>query len=1038
MTVDVRGWVALALCLALGAGPLVAAAEPARAEPAGQTPAGEFVKYYVVGSTHQDRPENLDEIAGWFLGAPGRATDIRHLNAGRRQPDGAALGNDQTLRPGWLLVLPWDAVGDGVRYGVLPSPAPLSPASAGPQPVTSVRTEAVPPAGGEPAQPSRSAAPPRDGCSTTQPARPRSDWARRRLAVDQAWERSQGEGVLAAVVDSGVDGGLAELAGRVTPGADIPAGTGHGDIDCLGSGTAMASILAARSRTDGSGPVADGEVAGMAPAATVLPIRVVAGVPSSTPADGAVAIEVAVSAGARVVALGSYVDVTDPAVARALVQAREHDVLVVAAAVSEPSSDVSPRPAPPASTGVLWVGGVGPEGQPVDQYRPGQVDVVAPGIDVPSLGAGDPAVRSSSGSQYAVAAVAGLAVLIRSAFPHLDAAQVRHRIEATADGAAGPPDPVRGHGMINPRAAVTLQLAEESEAAPASGSAAPHLSRLVAVLLTVLLVVAALAVVIRHTGWRNGSARAAKVPSLAVRIASFPRWVTAAAGLALVALLGVVTTAGFGTAIAGNRELVGRPVPTDQLPAVQAAALSCPALTPDRLAGQVMAASGFGADVRSATGGTGTAGLTAEQWERWKPAATARRADPKANIVALAHAMCDLVGQVRRAGVGGDPWRLALGAFQSGVAEVRTARGVPAAATGYVDTVARLAAWYAGRPEFAVASPSSPPTGSAAVSAAPAPVPDDYLPLVLSAGRACAAMPPARIAAQLMAASAFNANRLGTGGAQGIAGFTPQVWTSYAPHPATTSPWDPAAAIPAVGRTMCALTSELSGLAADPYPLAVAAFVWGPGAVKQAGGVPASAGLRTHVDLVRRYAEYYARDPRLGGRPAVAAPVAGPTAGRPPSGPRQSAAPPRTTPKRATGTDTAGTGTAKPRTAATRARPAPAPKPNWQTRVVHGTAVLTRGQAWSTNRLRLTLRTDGEVALIDQGRTVWRAGTAGKGGAKLVFQGDGNLALYNGAGSWVWSTSTEGHDGAILVLQADGNVTISINGRSLWHTGTQD
>ncbi|MFD0787259.1 hypothetical protein ACFQZ8_25440, partial [Micromonospora azadirachtae] len=114
----------------------------------------------------------------------------------------------------------------------------------------------------------------------------------------------------------------------------------------------------------------------------------------------------------------------------------------------------------------------------------------------------------------------------------------------------------------------------------------------------------------------------------------------------------------------------------------------------------------------------------------------------------------------------------------------------------------------------------------------------------------------------------------------------------------------------------------------------------------------------------------------------------------------------------------------------------PPKKPDWQTRVVNGTSVLRPGGSWRTNRLTLTLTSDGNVVLYDQGRRVWSAQTSGKGADQLVFQADGNLVLYTRGMATIWSTRTDGHDGAILVLQNDGNVTISQNGRTLWQTGT--
>ncbi|MEO3742089.1 S8 family serine peptidase [Plantactinospora sp. B5E13] len=517
------GCVALVAVLTQMAGPgqpvaavapeLAPVAAPAALSPAPTPPTGDgdYVKYYTVPVPPQDAPESLTSIAGRLLGAPGRAEEIYRLNVGRRQPDGGALTDSKQVRAGWSLVLPWDAYGDGVRMGMLPTEPPASPTeppvsptvpppSAGAPPVpphgpattppTTPASSASPggPAGPTPSTsagsgtPTTPASPGRDGsstspgtCTNSVPSRPDSGWARDRMAADQAWGRTQGEGVLVAVVDSGVDASVPELSGRVALGADIPTGRGRGDVDCLGSGTAMASILGAR--PTGSDAARRDQVVGMAPGATILPLRVVAEAPQAKPADSATAIEVAVTAGARVVALGGFVDLADNAVQDAIRSAVAHDVVVVAGAPTvaggppPPTSaapDGSPTPAPAALDGLLRVAGVGPDGQPASNYRPSGVDVTAPGIDVATLGAGRSGVRASSGSQYAVAYVAGAVTLVRSAFPNLNAAQVAHRIKVTADRAGQDgPDPAVGWGMVNPNAAVTLALAEEAPPRPA-------------------------------------------------------------------------------------------------------------------------------------------------------------------------------------------------------------------------------------------------------------------------------------------------------------------------------------------------------------------------------------------------------------------------------------------------------------------------------------------------------------------------------------------------------------------------------------------
>ena len=70
-----------------------------------------------------------------------------------------------------------------------------------------------------------------------------------------------------------------------------------------------------------------------------------------------------------------------------------------------------------------------------------------------------------------MAFVAGAAALVRSYRPGLTAAQVERRLEATADHPSGRlPDLALGYGVVDPTAAVTTALPEESgDPAPQPG-----------------------------------------------------------------------------------------------------------------------------------------------------------------------------------------------------------------------------------------------------------------------------------------------------------------------------------------------------------------------------------------------------------------------------------------------------------------------------------------------------------------------------------------------------------------------------------------
>jgi membrane-anchored mycosin MYCP len=306
-----------------------------------------------------------------------------------------------------------------------------------------------------------------------------SDWGMVRVAAELAWPHTRGHGQLVAIIDSGVDGRSEQLSGRVAIGANIVTGDGRGDADCLGTGTAMAGLVAAE-------PASEEETfAGVAPEAVVMPVRIVADGDSADPVLQATAIEVAASTGANVIALGSHVDITAEVVVSAVATASSHDIVVVAGAPAGGKTPAADLP-----EGVILVGGIGVDGMTAEEYLPGSVDVVAPGVNVTSIGANGARSFTGSGTQYAVAVVAGVAALVRSSHPGLTAAQIAHRVAVTADRMGDvEPDPRYGYGMVNPEAAVVRVLPEEvkqiSNNAPAGG-AGDNGSMRIAFLLTLL------------------------------------------------------------------------------------------------------------------------------------------------------------------------------------------------------------------------------------------------------------------------------------------------------------------------------------------------------------------------------------------------------------------------------------------------------------------------------------------------------------------------------------------------------------------------
>lgn len=75
-------------------------------------------------------------------------------------------------------------------------------------------------------------------------------------------------------------------------------------------------------------------------------------------------------------------------------------------------------------------------------------------------------------------------------------------------------------------------------------------------------------------------------------------------------------------------------------------------------------------------------------------------------------------------------------------------------------------------------------------------------------------------------------------------------------------------------------------------------------------------------------------------------------------------------------------------------------------------------------RARLVFQGDGNLVLYQStGQFVWNTATAGRGANRLAFQADGNLVIYNAQGP-IWASNTCAPEVTRLALQADGNVVI--------------
>jgi hypothetical protein len=122
---------------------------------------------------------------------------------------------------------------------------------------------------------------------------------------------------------------------------------------------------------------------------------------------------------------------------------------------------------------------------------------------------------------------------------------------------------------------------------------------------------------------------------------------------------------------------------------------------------------------------------------------------------------------------------------------------------------------------------------------------------------------------------------------------------------------------------------------------------------------------------------------------------------------------------------------------------AAAPTPNANTPgcgVMRGGEGLSPGQGkWSCDgRFHLIYQGDGNVVLYNLfGQPLWNTRTNGQAAGLFAMQTDGNLVVYKPGGTAIWNTRTHGNAGAGLAIQDDGNLVIyDTSWRALWSSGT--
>jgi thermitase len=271
-----------------------------------------------------------------------------------------------------------------------------------------------------------------------------SQWALTAVGARTAWDASRGASVLVADVDTGVDSTHPDLAGKITAGWDFVAGDAN-PSDENGHGTHVAGIIAANTN-NGAG------VAGMAPSAQVLAIRVLDANGSGYQSNIAQGVTYAVDHGAKVINLSLGGSSGTTALSDAIKYAAGKGVVVTCASGNNGSTSSISYPA--RYDGCVAVGATDSSDRIASFSNRGTgLDVSAPGVSILSTVRGG-RYEYWSGTSMATPMVSGLAALL--AAQGLDRSQIIARMESTAKdlGAAGY-DTTFGYGRIDAAAALS-------------------------------------------------------------------------------------------------------------------------------------------------------------------------------------------------------------------------------------------------------------------------------------------------------------------------------------------------------------------------------------------------------------------------------------------------------------------------------------------------------------------------------------------------------------------------------------------------------
>jgi membrane-anchored mycosin MYCP len=297
---------------------------------------------------------------------------------------------------------------------------------------------------------------------TTDPVRAAEYWLDD-YGIRDAWNTTRGAGTRIAIIDTGVGAGPVEFAG-VAAGTDV---SGEGSPDGrspvggadANHGSWVASLAGSRGTGDGGGMI------GVAPEAELLSVSV--GFDGTSPVPFveqiANAIRWSVDNGAGIINMSLTTNTIDwdRSWDDAFQYAFDNDVVIIVAAGNR-GNGTQFVGAPATIPGVVVVGGVDADGRASVEASTQGITIALSAPSERLLGvSADGTLVQWQGTSGAAPIVAGIAALVRSAHPGMNADNVINRLIRTArpapDQSAGR-DVEYGYGLVDAAAAVSADV----------------------------------------------------------------------------------------------------------------------------------------------------------------------------------------------------------------------------------------------------------------------------------------------------------------------------------------------------------------------------------------------------------------------------------------------------------------------------------------------------------------------------------------------------------------------------------------------------